>query len=45
MNSNEAKTLPPLGFMGGTKAMTLTPVAGTPKRAQPVRARAGEPDR
>ena len=33
MKNDEAKTLPPLAFMGGTKAMTLTPVVGTPKRA------------
>jgi ribonuclease Z len=32
MKNNESKTLPPLAFMGGTKAMTLTPVIGTPKR-------------
>jgi ribonuclease Z len=32
MNSEETKTLPPLAFMGGTKAMTLTPVVGTPRR-------------
>jgi ribonuclease Z len=32
MNIEETKTLPPLAFMGGTKAMTLTPVVGTPKR-------------
>lgn len=33
MNDNENKTLPPLAFMGGTEAMTLTPIVGTPKRA------------
>jgi len=32
MKNDESKTLPPLAFMGGTKAMTLTPVVGTPKR-------------
>ena len=32
MKNNESRTLPPLAFMGGTKAMTLTPVIGTPKR-------------
>jgi len=32
MKNGESKTLPPLGFMGGTKALTLTPVVGTPKR-------------
>jgi ribonuclease Z len=32
MKNDETKTLPPLAFMGGTKAMTLTPVVGTPKR-------------
>lgn len=32
MKSDESKTLPPLAFMGGTKAMTLTPVIGAPKR-------------
>ena len=31
MNTKESKTLPPLGFMGGTKALTLTPIVGTPK--------------
>jgi ribonuclease Z len=30
--SESIKTLPQLAFMGGTKAMTLTPVVGTPKR-------------
>jgi len=28
----ESKTLPPLAFAGGTKAITLTPVVGTPRR-------------
>ena len=32
MNSDKSMILPPLVFMGGTKAMTLTPVVGTPKR-------------
>jgi len=32
MKNEETKTLPPLGFMGGTKAITLTPIVGTPKR-------------
>lgn len=32
MKDNETMTLPPLAFMGGTKAMTLTPIVGTPKR-------------
>jgi len=32
MKNDESKTLPALAFMGGTKAMTLTPVVGTPKR-------------
>ena len=32
MTINETKTLPPLAFTGGTKAMTLTPVVGKPKR-------------
>jgi ribonuclease Z len=32
MKNDESKTLPQLAFMGGTKAMTLTPVVGTPKR-------------
>jgi ribonuclease Z len=37
MNANtkkpeEANTLPMLAFMGGTQAMTLTPIVGTPKR-------------
>jgi ribonuclease Z len=30
--SEEIKTLPQLAFMGGTTAMTLTPVVGKPKR-------------
>jgi ribonuclease Z len=30
--TNENMALPPLAFMGGTKAMTLTPVVGTPTR-------------
>lgn len=33
MKNDESKTLPPLAFMGGTKAMTLTPIVGMPKRA------------
>ena len=33
MNNDQSKTLPPLAFMGGTKAMTLTPIVGMPKRA------------
>ena len=32
MKNDETKTLPPLAFLGGTKAMTLTPVVGKPKR-------------
>ena len=32
MNNDEAKILPPLGFVGGTKELTLTPVVDTPKR-------------
>ena len=32
MTNNENNTLPLLSFMGGTKALTLTPVIGTPKR-------------
>ena len=32
MKNEETKTLPPLGFMGGTKAITLTPIIGAPKR-------------
>jgi ribonuclease Z len=32
MKNDEAKTLPPLAFMGGTKALTLTPIVGTPRR-------------
>ena len=32
MKNDESKALPPLAFMGGTKAMTLTPVVGTPRR-------------
>jgi ribonuclease Z len=31
--SAKSTTLPPLAFMGGTKAMALTPVVGKPKRA------------
>jgi len=34
-----------IGFMGGTKAMTLTPVVGTPKRAVVVRFWAKTPER
>jgi hypothetical protein len=45
MKNNKDTTLPPLAFMGGAKAMTLTPVVGTPKRAVPVRSWAGEPER
>jgi ribonuclease Z len=30
--TGEANTLPTLAFMGGTKAMTLTSIVGTPKR-------------
>jgi len=37
MMNNKSTTLPTLAFQGGTKAMTLTPVVGTPKRAAPVR--------
>jgi hypothetical protein len=32
MKNGESKALPVLAFMGGTKAMTLTPVVGTPRR-------------
>lgn len=32
MKNEKITTLPPLAFMGGTKAMTLTPVGGTPRR-------------
>jgi len=32
MMTNENLALPPLAFMGGTKAITLTPIAGTPRR-------------
>jgi ribonuclease Z len=32
MKNEESMTLPTLAFAGGTKAMTLTPVVGTPKR-------------
>ena len=32
MGSNESKTLPSLVFEGGTKAITLTPVIGKPRR-------------
>ena len=32
MRNGETTTLPPLAFTGGTKAMTLTPVVGKPKR-------------
>ena len=32
MKSTETETLPTLAFAGGTKAMTLTPIVGTPKR-------------
>jgi ribonuclease Z len=32
MGSNESKTLPSLVFEGGTKAITLTPIIGTPGR-------------
>ena len=32
MKNDDAKTLPPLAFMGGTKTMTLTPIVGTPRR-------------
>ena len=33
MKNEKVTTLPPLAYMGGTKAMTLTPVVGTPRRA------------
>jgi ribonuclease Z len=33
MKNEQVTTLPPLSFMGGTTAMTLTPVVGKPKRA------------
>jgi hypothetical protein len=45
LKNSTPTTLPPLAFAGGMKAMTLTPVVGTPKRAVPVRSWAGEPDR
>ena len=32
MENDGSKTLPQLAFMGGTKALTLTPIVGTPKR-------------
>ena len=32
MKNDESKTLPPLAFIGCTKALTLTPIVGTPKR-------------
>lgn len=32
MNYNESATLPALTYEGGTRAMTLTPVIGTPRR-------------
>jgi ribonuclease Z len=32
MKTNESMSLPTLAFEGGTKAMTLTRVVGTPKR-------------
>jgi ribonuclease Z len=32
MKNNESSALPALSFAGGTKAMTLTPIVGTPKR-------------
>ena len=32
MNDNESATLPALTYEGGTRAMTLTPVIGTPRR-------------
>ena len=32
MHDNETATLPTLAFAGGTRAMTLTPIIGTPKR-------------
>ncbi|HWS78946.1 MAG TPA: hypothetical protein VN205_11305, partial [Thermomonas sp.] len=32
MNANETTNLPVLSFMGGTRALTRTPVVGTPKR-------------
>ena len=32
MKNEQVTTLPPLSFMGGTTAMTLTPVVGKPKR-------------
>ena len=33
MKNEKVTTLPPLAYMGGTKALTLTPVVGTPRRA------------
>jgi ribonuclease Z len=33
MKNGKVTTLPPLAYMGGTKALTLTPVVGTPRRA------------
>jgi ribonuclease Z len=32
MTNSETMSLPPPAFMGGTKAITLTPVVGTPRR-------------
>ncbi len=32
MTNHKSTTLPPLSFLGGTEAMTLTPIVGTPKR-------------
>jgi ribonuclease Z len=33
MKNDETTTLPTLALAGGTKAVTLTPVVGTPRRA------------
>lgn len=35
MSQNETITWPPLAFAGGSRAMTLTPVVGTPRRQYP----------
>jgi hypothetical protein len=32
MTNSETISLPPPAFMGGTKAITLTPVVGAPRR-------------
>lgn len=42
MKNGEAPGLPPPAFLGGTKAMTLTPIVGTPKREYPEAFTPGE---